>query len=274
MSRLKLLSLFALVLVCGLTIADAMDDKNIEELKRRIIDLFGDGQEDLFSRALRMLVDYEASNEQIEAIVGNHFSKVHKMWEEVRTFASLLVISPMKNFQRPYLEVNPSAVRVFQDFYDMILADLDPETVGINRDLYITYEIVDEESFTEVYTRLVDLYQRYIPLRDYMEKEKDEMMDRIKRLSIQKNPDYKPSTIDPFPNTVSASVEPTNQMPEIATPSPPPSPKDRFSAPKGKAILAYENVKTNEIVVLTNLGTSHSSIFRGMIGVILMLLMV
>jgi hypothetical protein len=271
MSRLKLLSLFAVVLFCGLASADATDDKNIERLKWKIVELFGNDSEDPFSRALRMLADYEASNEQIEVIIGNHFSKVLKMWDEVRRFAGLIVISSMKNFERSYIERNPTAARLFQDFYDMILADLDPETVGINRDLYIIYEIVDEVSFTEAYTKLVDYYQHYSPLKEFMEKEKEEMMNRIKRLIMQKNPDFKPKSVDPFPNIVSMSVEPTVETPQVEPPQPPP--KEMFSGLKGKTIVAYQDVKTNELTVLAPLRDKSVAIVKVFIGLLLMSVM-
>jgi hypothetical protein len=270
MSRLKLLSLIALALVYGLALADATDENNLKKLKDQITGLFGEGPEDVFSIALRKLIDYKATDWQIEKIVGNQYSTVENLWKEVVKFAGLIVIAPMKTYQKAYMQTNPSAVRVFEDFYDMILVELDPETIGINRELYIILEIVDEESFTEVYTRLVQFYQRYIPLRDYINKEKTEMMNRIKRLVDQKNPQYKPSTIDPFPNTTSSALEPVIDLPEEKTP--PPRPRDPFSSPKSKTVLAYENVKSTDITVLSTLGTCHEAIVKGIFAVVLAVL--
>lgn len=255
MLRLKALSLVIMTALWWPVLGDALDDHNMAQLRAQLKVTFGE-PEDIFSKALRNLPDFEATQSQIESVIGPHYSTVHKEWEEVRTIGINLVIGPMKRYQEIYTETKPMAAKVFGDYYDLIRAELNPQTIELNKDLYIIYEYVDAESLSEVVTKLGEFYERWAPLQKLIDEEKEEMMSRIKRLTLQKRPNYVPTKIEAFPNVVSESLEPTS--PDIKV-RPPLVPKiDPFKKVKVQMVLELENADVKEIKPLEKIGSAAS----------------
>ncbi len=270
MSKLKLLLHLSLLALLALASADEIDAHNINELKHEISEVFGIDSEEPFSKSLRNLPDFEATTAQIENIVGQNFSIVYKQWEEIQQFATNLVIGPMKKYQEIFTETDPKSTRVFTDFYDMIKVGLSPETIAINKEVYLTNEIVDQETFNEIYTKLMDYYKHWPPIFDYIESEKKIMLERIKRLTLQKHPDYTPTQLEVFPNTVSQAIEP--EFPEIKKTSiGNPIDQDKFIKLKTDSLLKLQNKNITTIVILNPIDCSSRVFVPALIGIYLLL---
>jgi len=84
---------------------------------------------------LNELPDFTAASTDIEEIFGKNFYKIEDLIIQSRRFASGIVIAEMKLYQNSIKKY----ASVFNDFYDLMDEDIDPDTMVLNKDTYTIF---------------------------------------------------------------------------------------------------------------------------------------
>lgn len=81
------------------------------------------------------LPDFTAASTDIEEIFGKNFYKIEDLIIQSRRFASGIVNAEMKLYQNSIKKY----ASVFNDFYDLMDEDIDPDTMVLNKDTYTIF---------------------------------------------------------------------------------------------------------------------------------------
>jgi len=84
---------------------------------------------------LNELPDFTAASTDIEEIFGKNFYKIEDLIIQSRRFASGIVNAEMKLYQNSIKKY----ASVFNDFYDLMDEDIDPDTMVLNKDTYTIF---------------------------------------------------------------------------------------------------------------------------------------
>ena len=209
MKPLKILVL--LILVSGLIqiSPEEMNTINLHLLQKQMdSQLLTDEDENLFLKALGELSDGAATNEDIEKIIGVDFESVKKVWNSIRLRALHLVVERMEVIKQFYVQQQTIFERIFIDYFEHLRMNLFPETLYLNRRSYVVFCNISEDKFSEIYSKLSEVYKLWRPLKLVMEKRRDEEFKEIKKMVLRKNPNYEPKEFEVGANTLLFGVEP------------------------------------------------------------------
>ena len=106
-----------------------------------------------------------------------------------------------------YVVSNKKVLSLFTDYFRLMQMNLSPETVFLNRESYVVFGDIEEGLVTQIYTDLSQVYTLWRPLKLVLDERRDQDFKEIKRLVLQKNPDYEPIEVQILANTLTSSLE-------------------------------------------------------------------
>ena len=70
-------------------------------------------------------------------------------------------------------------------------ADLDPDTMYLNKDTYTIFKSIDESLFNDIFTNLSKIYQKFIPLKEHIYEVEKIFFKRLSKMVLKKCPLFK-----------------------------------------------------------------------------------
>lgn len=206
--RRLLLVIFALSFTRAITLEE-QTEINVNVLKSQLQSQFenSDGS-NVFIAALQKLPDGEATNDDIEHILGIDYDLFKKMWASARIRGLGLVIRLMDSLKNKYVALGSRYESIFNDYFLMIQLNLTPETVFLNRDTYIVFNEIEENMVSEIYSQLTKLYTLWRPLKLIIDERRDADFEEIHKLVELKNPNYEPKQLEITTPMTLTEVEP------------------------------------------------------------------
>lgn len=209
---MKVRRLLLVLLAFSFTHAITLEEQseiNVGILKSQLQSQFenSDGS-NVFIAALEKLPDGEATNQDIEHILGIDYDLFKKMWASARIRGLNLVIRLMDSLKRKYVSLSPRYQSIFNDYFLMLQLNLTPETVFLNRDSYVVFDEIEENKVSEIYSQLTKLYVLWRPLKLIIDERRDSDFEQIHKLVELKNPNYQPKEIEITTPMTLTPVEP------------------------------------------------------------------
>jgi hypothetical protein len=217
---MKICPIFLLWVLAAGTAGLSLEEQNkvnlsVLEMQLKMQFSLPDGQ-NIFLYALEKLPDGQASNEDIEAVVGADYDLFKKQWASAKLKALGLVSRVMETLKQHYVAGNPKTLSLFSDYFQLMQLNLSPETVFLNRESYVIFGELEEGLVTQIYTDLSKIYTIWRPLKLVLDEKRGEDFKEIKKVVAIKNPNYEPLEMDIGANTVTTALE--SEVAEEETP--------------------------------------------------------